>query len=139
MSDGNAPKRFPPLVGEQLPERSRSITQEVIVAYAEASGDHNPIHLDPEYARKAGLPGTISHGLLTMGTACANVERWAGDGAWASRVSCRFSAAVMSGDRLSLTAQVTSADEASATLELGAQTSTGERALTKATVELRAL
>ena len=37
--------------------------------YAEASGDRNPIHLDDEAARRAGLPGIIVHGLLTMALA----------------------------------------------------------------------
>ena len=34
--------------------------------YAEGSGDHNPIHVDPEFARKVGLPGIILQGLCTM-------------------------------------------------------------------------
>ena len=34
--------------------------------YAHASGDHNPIHLDDEFARAVGLPGRILHGLYTM-------------------------------------------------------------------------
>jgi acyl dehydratase len=34
--------------------------------YADASGDHNPIHEDPEVAKQAGLPGIILHGLCTM-------------------------------------------------------------------------
>ena len=34
--------------------------------YAEPSGDHNPIHLDPDFARAVGLPGIINHGLCTM-------------------------------------------------------------------------
>jgi acyl dehydratase len=34
--------------------------------YAEASGDPNPIHTDPEFAKSAGLPGIILHGLWTM-------------------------------------------------------------------------
>ena len=34
--------------------------------YARASGDHNPIHLDDEFARTVGLPGRILHGLYTM-------------------------------------------------------------------------
>lgn len=37
--------------------------------YAEASGDLNPIHLDPAAAKEAGLPGVIAHGMLTMGQA----------------------------------------------------------------------
>jgi acyl dehydratase len=40
------------------------ITREQLRAYAEASGDFNPIHLDEEVAKKAGLPGIIAHGML---------------------------------------------------------------------------
>ncbi|WP_306028519.1 MaoC/PaaZ C-terminal domain-containing protein [Stappia sp. MMSF_3263] len=38
-----------------------------VAAYADASGDRNPIHLDEDAARAAGLPGTIVHGMLMMG------------------------------------------------------------------------
>jgi len=137
VSPGQGLDHFPPAVGEGPPERTREITQGVIAAYAEASGDHNPLHLDPEYARRAGLPSTIAHGLLTLGAACASVETWAGERAWVSQVSCRFSAPVRSGEELTCTAQVTAVDEVMATLELAALTSASERALTKARVELR--
>lgn len=138
MTDSSEMDRFPPRLGEQLPERRRVMTQRVISAYAEASGDHNPIHLDLDYAKKAGLPATIAHGLLTLGTACAGIESWAAGEAWMSRVSCRFSAPVPAGEELACTALVSGATEDSATLDLSALTSTGERALTKAKVELRA-
>lgn len=139
MTPADAVEQFPPPVGERLPERRRVMTQQVISAYAKASGDHNPIHLDLDYARSAGLPATIAHGLLTMGTACARIERWAGENGWASRVSCRFSAPVPAGEELAITAQVSAVSDGSATLDLSVLTSTGERALTKAQVELRAL
>jgi acyl dehydratase len=42
------------------------ITHETLTAYATASGDHNPLHLDPAAARAAGEPGIIAHGMLTM-------------------------------------------------------------------------
>jgi acyl dehydratase len=128
---------FPPLPGTQLPPSRQRLTQERIAAYAEASGDHNPIHLDPEFARQAGLPSTIAHGLLTLGLACAQVEEWAGSDAWAARVSCRFSAPVPSGQELSCQVRVSASDGDAATLELEALTETGERALTRARVELR--
>lgn len=48
-------KKFPP------------ITQTQIGLYATASGDHNPIHLNPDFAKSAGLGGTIAHGMLSMG------------------------------------------------------------------------
>jgi acyl dehydratase len=46
--------------------------------YAEASGDHNPIHLDPEFAVQVGLPDTIAHGMLTMGLAASALHTWFG-------------------------------------------------------------
>jgi acyl dehydratase len=115
------------------------VTQELISAYADASGDHNPIHLDPTYARKAGLPSTIAHGLLTLGMACAVVENWAAETAWTSRVSSRFSATVPVGEELSCSSVVTSVSSDSAVLELSAEISNGDRPLTRATIELRSL
>ena len=53
-------------VGASLPESKRRVTQEHINLYAEASKDFNPIHLDPEFARQAGLDGTIAHGMLIL-------------------------------------------------------------------------
>ena len=41
-----------------------AITLEQLRDYAQASGDHNPIHLDEEQARAAGLPQVIAHGML---------------------------------------------------------------------------
>jgi len=38
----------------------------VTVRYAGASGDFNPIHIDEQFAKAAGLPGRILHGLWTM-------------------------------------------------------------------------
>ncbi len=38
----------------------------VTVRYAGASGDFNPIHIDEAFAKQAGLPGRILHGLWTM-------------------------------------------------------------------------
>ena len=65
--------------------------------YAGASGDFNPIHIDPEFAKQVGLPGNILHGLYMMAqVARANVTAAGGDprassgspcssGGWASR------------------------------------------------------
>ena len=50
-----------------MTERRVTFTKEQIAAYAEASGDHNPIHLDDDFARSVGLPGLIAHGMLQMG------------------------------------------------------------------------
>jgi acyl dehydratase len=42
------------------------ITEGQLKEYAEASLDHNPIHLDPQFAKEAGFPSVIAHGMLSM-------------------------------------------------------------------------
>ena len=70
--------------------------------YAEASGDHNPIHVDPEFARAAGLPGIILHGLCTMAFASRAVVQGAcgGDPVRLQRLKVRFIKPVRPGDVL---------------------------------------
>ncbi|GJM03820.1 MAG: (R)-hydratase [Rhodomicrobium sp.] len=43
----------------------REVTEALIVAFAEVSGDTNPVHLDEEYAKTTRFKGRIAHGLLT--------------------------------------------------------------------------
>jgi 3-hydroxybutyryl-CoA dehydratase len=52
--------------GMSLPVVQRTITQEKINRYAEASGDFNPIHINEEFARKTPAGGTIAHGMLVL-------------------------------------------------------------------------
>ena len=52
--------------GISLPEVKRLVTQENINLYAEVSTDFNPIHIDPEYAKKTPAGGTIAHGMLLL-------------------------------------------------------------------------
>jgi acyl dehydratase len=55
-------------VGTELPSLVKGpITREHLKAYAAASGDPNPMHLDDELARSAGHPGVFAHGMLSMG------------------------------------------------------------------------
>lgn len=59
--------------------------------YAGASGDFNPIHIDPEFAKAVGLPNTILHGLYMMGlTARAATEAAGGDPGSLKRLSVQF-------------------------------------------------
>ena len=44
----------------------RTLSQEMIDRYARASGDHNPIHTDPDFARTTPMGGTIAHGMLVL-------------------------------------------------------------------------
>ena len=52
--------------GDSIPELRVTPDAGLTKRYAEASGDPNPIHTDPEFAKSAGLPGCILHGLWTM-------------------------------------------------------------------------
>ena len=59
--------------------------------YAGASGDFNPIHIDPEFAKAVGLPNTILHGLYMMGlVARAATDAAGGDPRSLRRLSVQF-------------------------------------------------
>jgi len=54
-------------VGHQFAPKSYLINRAALVTYADASGDHNPIHQDEAFAVSVGLPNVIAHGMYTMG------------------------------------------------------------------------
>src|ERR1700682_2373572 len=88
-----------------MSERSVTLTREQIAAYAQASGDHNPIPLGVDFARKGGLPGVISHGMLQMGLMATVAAEAAGGGTRLRRLSCRFAGMVVPGDTVTFTAE----------------------------------
>src|SRR5439155_21435108 len=51
---------------DSLPVVTKTITQEKINRYADASGDHNLLHLDPAFAATTQFVGTIAHGILVL-------------------------------------------------------------------------
>lgn len=127
-------------VGDEVTPLSRTVTQEQISAYAEASGDVNPIHVNEEFARMVGLPGTIAHGMLNMAILAEAVSRWAGGSDRVASLRVRFSKPLLPGDTITCTGKVVEVDEAAgvATLEVGATSDRGENVLTngRATVRL---
>lgn len=91
--------------GETLPSLTKHVTQAQIDAYAEVSGDHNPIHLDSEAARSVGLDGTIAHGMLGMAFAGQILTDWlsaSSNGGWVARLRVRFQGLVRPGDTLTV-------------------------------------
>lgn len=140
MSDATTMVLSAAAVGDEMTPLSRVVTQGQIDAYAEASGDHNPIHVDPDFARSVGLPGTIAHGLLDMAILTEAVARWAGGYEQVTSVTCRFSKPLLPDQTITCTGRVIDVDDsnATATLELEATSSSGERVLTngRATVRL---
>ena len=54
-------------VGFELPElKLEPINRTMLALFAGASHDHNPVHLDIDFARMAGLPDVFAHGMLSM-------------------------------------------------------------------------
>ena len=77
-------------VGTVLDEHVFTIDRALLKAYADASGDQNPIHQNEEFALSVGLPNVIAHGMLTMALAGKYVSDWAGDPANVKEFSARF-------------------------------------------------
>lgn len=76
--------------GQELFTRTVELDRAALVAYAAASGDHNPIHWNDRFATEVGLDGVIAHGMLTLGVAGAAVSDWAGDPAAVTSLETRF-------------------------------------------------
>jgi len=79
---------------DALETRVFTITRADLVAYAEASGDHNPIHQDEDVARSVGLPGVIAHGMYTMALAARAVATWF-PAAEVVSLGCKFTSPVV--------------------------------------------
>ena len=103
---GESGARMRPLEpgGEAIPTLTKQVSQEQINAYADVSGDHNPIHVNPAAARAVGLDGTIAHGMLSMAFVGQVLTDWAtartDDPGWVARLKVRFQAMVRPGDTL---------------------------------------
>lgn len=111
--------------------RAVTFTKQQIADYAQASGDHNPIHLDDDFAKTVGLPGVIAHGLLQMGLMATTAAEAAGGPDRLRRLHCRFSGMVVPGDTVTFTAEPVGPGK----LELRAVNQRGEPVLTKSIAE----
>ncbi|MCY1216736.1 bifunctional enoyl-CoA hydratase/phosphate acetyltransferase [compost metagenome] len=64
-------------VGDALPPLALPpITRTTLALFAGASGDHNQIHIDLDYARKAGMPDVFAHGMLSMAYLGRLLTQW---------------------------------------------------------------
>jgi acyl dehydratase len=119
-------------VGMALPEKVFYIDRTLLKAYADASGDQNPIHQNEVFALSVGLPNVISHGMLTMALAGKYVTQWAGGSANVREFSARFIKPVIvpAGEKVDLTvvATVTEVDGNTVKLDITA-TSAGVKVL----------
>ena len=123
--------------GSALPELRVTPDRHLTVRYAGASGDFNPIHIDEELAREAGLPGRILHGLWTM----AQVARAQTEGAGAGpeslvRLSVRFRGMGRPEEELTVTSTVREIRDGIAIVDADA-VQAGKRIIRSAEAELR--
>jgi acyl dehydratase len=81
-------------LGEELAPKTFLINRALLVAYANASGDQNPIHQDEEFAKSVGLPDVIAHGMLTMALAGKYLSEINGSAA-VTEFSARFTKPVV--------------------------------------------
>lgn len=89
---------LPPL---ELPALSRL----TLALYCGASGDHNPIHVDTDFARSAGMPDVFAHGMLSAAWLGRLLTHWVPQSAIRS-LDIRFAAITQVGEHIRCTGKV---------------------------------
>ena len=120
-----------------LPVISKEIKQKNLNAYAKASGDDNPLHLDPEFAAKTQFGEIIAHGMLTLAfvsemMAAAHGRDWLESGG----LRVRFKGAAYVGDRVDVWGNLAKEDGLSRNYSVGVRNSTSGQALITGTAGL---
>ena len=103
--------------------------------YAGGSGDFNPIHIDEEVGKAAGLGGVILQGLCTFAWLAETVTEFQGDPGKVRKVRTRFSRPVKIGDVVTYTAKVTQVENGRFVTDITAKNQNGEDVLKGASVE----
>ena len=109
-------------VGDSIPSLQKEITQEVINRWAEVSTDFNPLHVDPEFAKKTRFGGTIAHGHIALSFLCEMMHRWLGPG-WISGgglAGIKFIAPIRPGYTISMGGTITEKGEGDVSVGDGA-------------------
>ena len=90
---------------------TKALTQEMIDAYARASGDFNPIHIDPDFARTTPMGGTIAHGMLVLASISEMMTAAFGE-AWVrtGKLEVRFRAPARPGGTITARARAMAED-----------------------------
>lgn len=113
--------------GETLPPKLFGpFDADAVRAYADASADDNPLHVDPTLAAKAGLAKPPIHGMLIMGCFEVFLRGWRPD-ATVKKLSSKFIKPVLVGERIELTGKIVQAAPAEpAVLRLMVKSGRGE-------------
>lgn len=103
FADANVGDTLPPLT---LPALDRT----TLALFAGASGDHMPLHIDTDAARKAGMPDVFGHGMLSMAYLGRLVTRWAPQAALRS-LDARFVGITHLGNVITCTGKIVEKQE----------------------------
>lgn len=94
-------------VGDALPAfETPALSRLTLALYCGASGDHNPIHVDSDFARAAGQPDVFAHGMLSMAWLGRLLTNWAPQSAL-REYSVRFAAITQVAERITCAGHVT--------------------------------
>ena len=111
-------------VGTALEEKVFYLDRAMLKAYADVSGDQNPIHQNEEFAKAVGLPNVIAHGMLTMALVGKYVTDFAGSPEQVKQFSGRFmKPVIVPADQkvdLTVSGNIVAVDGNQLTLELSA-------------------
>ena len=105
-------------VGDQIPALSKVVKREQVKAYADASGDQNPLHQDDTFARSVGFPGIIAHGMFSMAHLVKAITDWAGDPDALKSIKVQFRAVVYMDETLVARGEVVEKDQATRRVRL---------------------
>lgn len=105
-------------VADELPALELPpLTRHTLALYCGASGDHNPIHVDIDFARSAGLPDVIAHGMLSAAWVARVLTGWVPQHAIRA-LDLRFAAMTTVGERIRCTGRVSDKRDRTVTVQL---------------------
>ena len=113
--------------GDVLPIITKTLTQEKVDRYADASGDRNPLHTDPEFAKGTQFGGTIAHGMLVLAY-ISELMTVAFGGLWSvsGRLKIRFRGAARPGDTVIASGRVLRVEDDNTSCEVECRNQNGE-------------
>jgi acyl dehydratase len=105
-------------VGDALPALTLPPLNRLTLAlYCGASGDHNPIHVDSDFAQAAGMPDVFAHGMLSAAWLARVLTDWVPQSAIRS-LDVRFAAITQVGERITCTGRVSEKRDRCARVQL---------------------
>jgi len=127
-------------VGDEIPAlKIPPVSRHTLALYCGASGDHNPIHVDLDYAKSAGLDDVIAHGMLSAGYLARMLTDWVPQSTIRS-INNRFTAMTHIGDSVTCTGKVVEkfekGNEKLVRLEMQAHTPEAQTIIAEAVIAL---